>query len=172
MYGRCLHAANLMICVARKTLLTIGNRHRHFAFTKLHKNWTKENWEKVLWTEEVLFRNVRQCEKKPYVHKRIGEKLDCQARGRQDPSMELRCFNANGVGHIHHTKGITDEKVKRQMLIHHMLQLGGKDTIILHQYNDLKHSTEGEAKGPTFLLRIHKNVKDYIKCTQYLTLQN
>ena len=43
---------------------------------------------------------------------------------------------------IHHIKGIMDQKVYKQILIHHMrpslLQFGGKDHIIFQQDNDPK----------------------------------
>ena len=72
------------------------------------------------------------------------------------------CFSANGVRHLYHIKGILDQKMYKQMLIHHiirsMMQLGGKETIIFQQDNEPKHTT--------------KTVKDYMQRVQYLVLDN
>ena len=68
------------------------------------------------------------------------------------------CFTARGVGHIHHIKGIMDQEVYKQILIHHMrpslLQFGGKD----QQDKDPKHTA--------------KSVENYIKQAKYQVLQN
>ena len=69
------------------------------------------------------------------------------------------CFTANGVGHIHHIKGIMDQNVYKQILVHHMrpslMQFGGKDHVILQQGNDSKHSA--------------KSVEKYIEHAEYLS---
>ena len=71
------------------------------------------------------------------------------------------CFTANGVGHIHHIKGIMDQNVYKQILVHHMrpslMQFGGKDHVILQQDNDPKHTA--------------KSVEKYIKHAGYLVLE-
>ena len=47
-----LRAANLTGRVAReKPLLTIIHKRRRLDFAKKHKSWSKEDWERVLWTD-------------------------------------------------------------------------------------------------------------------------
>ena len=164
---RRLRAANLMGRVARKKpLLTPSHRLRRLHFAKIHKDWTKEDWEKVLWTDEAPFSFVGQCGK-TYVRRRTGEGLNpnCVTSTVKHGGGKIQvwgCFTANGVGHIHHIKGIMDQKMYRQILIHHMrpsmMQLGRKDTVIFQQDNDPKHTA--------------KTVKDYIQRARYLVLQN
>lgn len=164
---RRLRAANLMGRVARKKpLLTASHRLRRLRFAKIHKDWTKEDWEKVLWTDEAPFSIVGHCGK-TYVRRRIGEELNpnCVTSTVKHGGGKIQvwgCFTANGVGHIHHIKGIMDQKMYKQILIHHMrpsmMQLGGKDNIIFQQDNDPKHTA--------------KTVQDYIRRARYLVLQN
>ena len=113
----------------------------------MYKYWTKEDWEKVLWTNEALFSVVRQCDKM-YVHRRVGEELSPQCvtstvKHGGDKIQVWSCFTANGVGHLYHIKGIMDQKMYKQILIHHMrpsmMQLGGKETIIFQQDKDPKY---------------------------------
>ena len=72
------------------------------------------------------------------------------------------CFTAKGVGNLYHIKGIIDQKMYKQILIHHMrpsmMKLGGKETIFFQQDNDPKHTA--------------KTVKDYTKRAKYLVLDN
>ena len=84
---------------------------------------------------------------------------DCETRRWKDPSF-WGCFAARGVGHIHHIKGIMDQKVYKQILIRHMrpslLQFG--DHIIFQQDNDPKCMA--------------KSVENYIKRAKYQVLRN
>ena len=71
-------AANLMGRIAlKKPMLTPSHRLRRLCFPKMYKYWTKEDWEKVLRTNEphlVLLGNVT----KMYVRRRVGAELSPQ----------------------------------------------------------------------------------------------
>ena len=102
-----------------------------------------------------------------YVRRRVGEVLSpqCVTSTVKHGGGKIQVwgyFTANGVGHIHNIKGIMDQKMYKQILIHHMrpsvMQLGGKETIFFQQDNDPKQKT--------------KTVKDYIQRARYLVLDN
>lgn len=162
-----LRAANLTGRVARKKpLLTITHKRRRLDFAKKHKSWSKEDWERVLWTDESPFSIFGECGKN-YVRRRPGEEFnpECVTPTMKHGGGKIQvwgCFTARGVGHIHHIKGIMDQKVYKQILVHHMhpslLQFGGKDHIIFQQDNDPKHTA--------------KSVENYIKRAKYQVLRN
>ena len=73
---RRLRAANLSGPVARKKpYLTIAHKRRRLDFAKKHKNWSKEEWELVLWTDESPFSIFGECGKR-YVRRRPGEEFN------------------------------------------------------------------------------------------------
>ena len=110
---RRLRASKLMGRVARKKpMLTPLHRLRRLRFAKKHKHWTKDEWEKVLWTDEAPFSIVGQCGK-TYVRRRVGEELNPQCvtstvKHGEGKIQVWGCFTANGVGHVHYIKGIMD----------------------------------------------------------------
>ena len=147
-------------------MLTPSHRLPLLRFAKMYKHWTKEDWEKVLWTDEAPLSVVGRCGKM-YVRRRVGEVLSpqCVTSTVKHGGGKIQvwgCFTANGVGHIHNIKGIMDQKMYKQILIHHMrpsmMQLGGKETIFFQQDNDPKQKT--------------KTVKNYIQRARYLVLDN
>ena len=94
---------------------------------------------------------------KNYARRRPEEKFNpkCVTRTMKHGGGKIQiwgCFTARDVGNIHHVKGIMDQKVYKQILIHHMrpsvLQYGCKDHIIFQLGNDPKHTV--------------KSVKNYI----------
>ena len=163
---RRLCAANLMGGVARKKpMLTPVHRHRRLTFARKYKHWTEKEWEWVLWTDESPFSIFGQCGK-TYVRRRPGEEFNAECL---TPTVKhgggkiqvWACFIDTGVGHINHIKGIMDQNVYKQILVHHMrpslMQFGGKDHVILQQDNDPKHTA--------------KSVEKYIKHAGYLVLE-
>ena len=112
---RRLRAANLTGRVARKTpLLTITHKQRRLDFAKKHKSWSKEDWKRVLWTDESPFSMFRECGKN-YVRRRPGEEFnpECVTLTMKHGGGKIQvwgCFTARGVGDIHHIKGIMDQK--------------------------------------------------------------
>ena len=48
-----LNEAGLRGCVAvKKPLLSVANRRARFKFVKERKDWTEDNWDRVLWSDE------------------------------------------------------------------------------------------------------------------------
>ena len=104
---------------------------------------------------------------KRYVRRRPAEELNpkCVTLTMKHGGGRIQvwgCPVARSVGHIHHIKGVMDQKVYKQILVHHMraslLQFGGKDKIIFQNDNDPKHTA--------------KSVENYIKRAKYHVLQN
>ena len=56
---------------ARKPLLKERNRVKRQKFAKEHKKWTKEDWYKVLWTDESKFEQFGN-RRRVYVRRREG----------------------------------------------------------------------------------------------------
>ena len=166
---RRLRAANLSGRVARKKPhLTIAHKRRRLDFAKKHKNWSKEEWERVLWTDESSFSIFGECGKR-YVRRRPGEEFnpECVTLTMKHEGGKIQvwgCFTARGIGHIHHITGTMDQKVYMQILIHRMhatsslLQFGRNDHIIFQHDKDPKHTA--------------KSVENYIKRAKYQVLQN
>ena len=153
--------------VAReKPMLTRSHMRRSLDFAKKYKHWTEKSWEQVLWTDEASLSIFGKCGK-TYVRRLQGEEFNAECL---KPTVKHEggkiqvwgCFTANGVGHIHHIKGIMDQKMYKQILIHHMrpsmIKLGGKDKIVFQQDNDPKHTAN--------------SVKQYIANAGYLVLEN
>ena len=150
----------------KKPMLTRSHMRRSLDFAKKYKHWKEKNWEQVLWTDEAPFSIFGKCGK-TYVRRRQGLEFNAECL---KPTVKhgggkiqvWGCFTANGVGHIHHIKGIMDQKMYKQILIHHMrpsmIKLGGKDKIVFQQDNDPKHTAN--------------SVKQYIANAGYLVLEN
>ena len=62
----------------KKLFIRQKNRKRRLAFAKDHKDWTKDDWNKVLWTNESKF-ELFGTNQRVYVRRRTGERLidDC-----------------------------------------------------------------------------------------------
>jgi len=135
--------------VARaKPLLTASQKARRLAFAKRYASWTAEDWEKVLWTDESPFSIFGECGK-TYVRRRVGEEYDEQCL---KPTVKhgggkiqvWGCFTAHGVGDLHWIRTTMDQKVYKQILVHHMRpsiqRLGGRHRLFFQQDNDPKHT--------------------------------
>lgn len=61
--------------VARsKPPLSEKNKHDRFRFAQEHLNWTREQWNQILWTDEAWVTGGRH--RKQYVTRQKGEELD------------------------------------------------------------------------------------------------
>ena len=71
---------------AKKPLLKEKNRVKRLKFAKEHNKWTKEDWYKVLWTDESKF-------------EQFGNKRRVYGRGR-DIKMSVSCQQLNTEGGV------------------------------------------------------------------------
>ena len=71
---RRLYEAGLHGWIAiKKSLLSNQNYFKNFQWTKAHKHWTTEQWNKVLWTDESNF-EIFGTNMRVYVLRRVGER--------------------------------------------------------------------------------------------------
>ena len=133
---------------AKKPFLRKGNRQKRLVYAKNHKNWTENQWQKVLWSDESKF-EIFGSNRRQYVRRRAGERYNSECL---QPSvkhgggsvMVWGCISANGVGDLVKIEGIMNAEKYRQLLIHHAVPSGkrliGNGFIFQHD-NDPKHTS-------------------------------
>jgi hypothetical protein len=61
---RTLHSLRIFSCAAViKPFLTLEHKAARLAFAKKYKDWTAEDWKKVVWTDESSFEVGKNCRK-------------------------------------------------------------------------------------------------------------
>ena len=139
-------------CVARKKpQLRAYNVMKRLQWAKEHANWTVEQWERVLWSDESPFTIYRE-RGRVYVRHRVGEAYhpDCVLPTVKHGGAKIQvwgCFTAKGVGRFKQIEGIMDKHVYHSILVNHarksMLELGdgSLSTLIFQHDNDPKHTS-------------------------------
>ena len=118
---RCLNEFGLMGRVARKKpLVSKKNQKERLAFAKGHLNWTREQWSKVVFTDESKF-NRLGSDGKSYVTRRAGEEYDPKCtkstvKGGGGSVMVWEAMTINGTGPIQRIEGIMDQHVYADVL--------------------------------------------------------
>ena len=73
-----LNSAGLRGCVAvKKPLLRPANIKSQLEFARRHKNWTVQQWDEVLWSDESAFQLFCGA-KRAIVRRRVGERYSPQ----------------------------------------------------------------------------------------------
>jgi len=108
---RCL-AAGLRGCKARKKpLLTVQQRKNRMAWAAKYGHWSKEMWERVLFSDESTF-CVLGHQSSGYVRRFVGEefKPECLNLSVKYPTkvMVWGCMSASGVGRLHVVQGMVN----------------------------------------------------------------
>jgi len=142
---------------AKKPLLSEKNRAARLEFAMMHRDWTVEDWKKVLWSDEStveLFKSKRR------------ELEDVQVRGTRMSAWYLQftlggggklmvrdCFCSSGLGELRRVKGTMDQHTYTKMLIDAMIpsaeRLFNGDLFIFQQDNAPCH----KARSVTELLK-------------------
>lgn len=147
---RRLRAAGLMGRVAvRKPLLRQQNRRKRLQWAKAHKNWTLEDWTKVLWTDESKY-EVFGSRRRIFVRRSATERLTPQCvaptvKHGGGSVMVWGCFAMRGVGDLVQIRGILKKEGYRDILENNMLPSGLRvvgEQFVLMQDNDPKHSSK------------------------------
>jgi transposase len=131
---------------ASKPFISDKNKEHRLQWCEARKNWSKEQWRKVLWTDESPF--VLRYNAKKRVWRRPGEryKPGCMtATVKHDVKiMVWGCFTAHGVGNLHLIDGIMDQHVYKGILENHLLpsaaRLFPNGEWTFQQDNDPKHT--------------------------------
>jgi hypothetical protein len=72
---RRLWDAGLLGRVAKKKpYLRLSNKKKRLRWAKEHRHWTKEDWKRVLWTDEYKF-EVYGSQRRTFVRYRKNEKM-------------------------------------------------------------------------------------------------
>lgn len=131
---------------AKKPFISLENKRKRVEWGKAHRNWTKEQWSRVMWTDESPF--VLRFNRKKRVWRMHNERYNpiCTiGTVKHDKKiMVWGCFAAHGIGHLHKVNGIMEHKQYKQILIHHMKpslkELFPDGDGIFQQDNDPKHT--------------------------------
>ena len=133
---------------AAKPLLNKRHKLARKAWATKYREWTVEQWRKVLFSDESPF-TLFQSEGKTYVRRRVGEELkeECISPTVKHGGGKIQvwgCFSYEGVGKLYRINGIMDGKKYREILKNQMaphLRDLGMD-FVFQQDNDPKHKSK------------------------------
>lgn len=137
----------------KKPLLRRGNKKKRLNWARKHKNWTIDDWKKVLWTDESKF-ELFGGKRRVFVRRATNEKMhpDCvlpTVKHGGGSVMVWGCFSFAGGGDLYRIKGILDQKGYHSILKNHAVPSGkrlvGKG-FVFQQDNDPKHTSKLCAK--------------------------
>ena len=110
----------------RKPLLTPTMIRKRLQWAKKYKNWTEEDWDKVIFSDESTF--VILEDKSEHVRRRPGEELlpECLKSTVKHPTFAMvwSCISSKGLGHLYIVKGtmrqdqykmVLEKKLKKQI---------------------------------------------------------
>ena len=146
---RRLLSAGLRGCVAvKKPFISARNKKKRLQFARNHRNWTVDDWSRVLWSDELKF-NMKVSDGAVYVRRRPGEELaDCCTRKTVKHGggniMAWGCFAAAGVGRIHKVVAVMKKEQYVDILQNQMRPsmqdlFGDQHAVFMHD-NDPKHT--------------------------------
>ena len=114
--GRTLKEAGLHSATKKKVpVLKVTHRQQRLKFARDHKNWTVEDWKRVLWSDETKINRIGS-DGKVYVWKTRGEpSSDCTTtptvkHGGGNNLMVWGCMGWNCVGKLIEVEGKMDAK--------------------------------------------------------------
>lgn len=111
----------------RKPLISQQNRRRRLQWAKEHRQWTAEDWSRVIWTDESRFSRL-DSSVRAYVRRRVGEELNqrCVAgtvRGGGGSVMVWGAMSALGTGPLVEVVGTLDSSCYLTLLEQHALPM-------------------------------------------------
>ena len=112
----------------RKPLLRKPNIIKRLKFAEEHKDWTVDQWMKVLWTDESKF-EIFGSKRRQYVRRRSNERYHPKCIV---PTMKhgggnilvWGCFSGHGIGDLKRIDGRMDKEMYHQILIRHGVPSG------------------------------------------------
>jgi transposase-like protein len=138
---------------AKKPLLSHDNIQKRFEWAKSHKDWTVDDWKRVLFSDETPFCLFQSYGRK-IVWRRRGEryKNDCLEKTVKHGGGKIQvwaCFSYFGSGPMYWIKDIMTGAKYREILKHHMVphmkDIEGQNLdikVVFQHDNDPKHTSK------------------------------
>jgi hypothetical protein len=132
----------------RKPKLTVDHKRRRLEFATTHLNWTREQWSKVVWSDESRFVLYQNDKRRQYVRRLVDEEYDekcVQTTVKHGGAgiMVWGCMSRVGLGACIRVEGNINQVVYLDILRETMLpsahQLVGTD-FIFQQDNAPSHT--------------------------------
>src|SRR6266850_834355 len=139
----------------KKPLLSGRHRKARLAFAQKYREWTVEDWKRVIWSDETKI-NRFGSDGREWVWKQAGEGLiEREVQGTVKFGggniMVWGCMGWNGVGHLAEVEGKMDADQYVSILEDHMLPslnecVISEEEVIFQQDNDPKHTSKKAKK--------------------------
>jgi len=139
----------------KKPYLKKTHRKKRLEWAKKYKNWTVEDWRKVIWSDESKFL-IFNSDGRQYCWKKPTEPLKDQhviptVKFGGGGVMVWSCFTTNGVGNLVNIEGIMNADLYCQILDGGFVTTLSrynldKDHIFFQQDNDPKHTSKKAKK--------------------------
>lgn len=138
---------------AKKPMITLKNRNARLAFARKYRNWTPDQWSKVLWSDESMFQ-LFGSHGIQYVRRPVNERYKSRY---QIPTVKhgggrvlvWGCFSSSGVGPLVRVKGIMDQTQYKDILEKQMLPFARNNMPrgwLFQHDNDPKHTAKSVKK--------------------------
>jgi transposase len=132
----------------KKPFISEENRKKRIAWAKEHLSWTKDQWNRVLWSDESPF--TLRYQGKLRVWRMHNERYLPEATTatiKHDKKVNVwGCFSARGVGDLHAIDGIMEQRQYHNILVRHMVpsskRLFPEGNWIFQHDNDPKHTAK------------------------------
>jgi hypothetical protein len=117
----------------KKPLLTAVHRKKRLTFALRHKEWTVEDWKRVIWSDETKINRIGS-DGKQWVWKQVGDGLiEREVQGTVKFGggniMVWGCMSWNGVGELAEIEGRMDADQYVDILDNHLLPSIGESGI-------------------------------------------
>ncbi|CAD6184674.1 unnamed protein product [Caenorhabditis auriculariae] len=145
---RRLNAAGIMgRRPVKKPLISEKNRAARVKWAKEHLNWTRQDWNKILWSDESKFL-LFGSDGIQWVRRPIGSRYHPKyqlptVKHGGGSCMVWGAFSGSGIGPLHRVNGIMDKHVYKDILQNQMLphlRAMGRGSVY-QQDNDPKHTS-------------------------------
>jgi transposase len=133
----------------RKPLLRPQNKRKRMQWALTHRDWSEEDFKKVLWTDESKF-EIFGSKRRVFVRRSAEEKMmpDCvvpTVKHGGGSIMVWGCFSSHGTGDLVRVDGIMKKEQYKEILEQNAVPSGLRligDGFIFQQDNDPKHSSK------------------------------
>ncbi|CAD6197481.1 unnamed protein product [Caenorhabditis auriculariae] len=131
----------------KKPLISEKNRAARVKWAKEHLNWTRRDWNKILWSDESKFL-LFGSDGIQWVRRPIGSRYHPKyqlptVKHGGGSCMVWGAFSGSGIGPLHRVNGIMDKHVYKDILQNQMLphlRAMGRGSVY-QQDNDPKHTS-------------------------------